>query len=181
MSTKNIGAIRFKSGGNWSAIRVTDAGALDTGETHVNFGYVKNGELVDETEELTDFDETGAQVISEEGNRTVKVTGLLMQTDKSTIDFFKETVRDKYYAIYHYDGENDGNRQEYYFGICKIRPMIRVASDTKRIPFEFSVLKNEAATGIGGTGEPAMPTGAYATSLDVAAGLYYSVTETAIT
>ena len=181
MSAKNIGAIRFKSGGNWSAIRVTDAGALDTGETAVDFGYVKSAELVDETEELTDNDETGAQVISEEGNRTVKVSGLLMQTDKTTIDFFKETVRDKYYMIYHYDGENDGKNQEYVFGICKIRPMIRVASDTKRIPFEFSVLKNEAAIGMGGTGEPAKPSGAYAASMDIAAGLYYSVTETAIT
>lgn len=180
MSAKNIGAIRFKSGGLWSAIRVTDTGTLDTGETHVNFGYVKSAELVDETEELTDFDESGEQIISEEGNRTVKVTGLLMQTDKSTIDFFKETVRDKYYAIYHYDGENDGKYQEYLFGICKIRPMIRVASDTKRIPFEFTVLRNESAVGMGGTGEPAMPTGNHATSLDVAAGMYYSVTETAI-
>lgn len=181
MAAKNTGAIKTFSGGNWSAIRVTDSGTIKTGETQVNFGYVKSGTLKDETEELVDFDESGAQVVSENGNRTVKVTGLLMQTDKSTIDFFKETVRgDIYFAVYHYDGVNDGKRQEYYFGICKFKPLVEVASGTKRIPFEFSVLKNEAAIGLGGTGEPAKPTGTYATSFDIAAGLYYSITETAV-
>lgn len=181
MSAKNTNAIKTFSGGNWSAIKVTDSGTIDSGELHVNFGYVKQATLRDETEELVDFDESGAQVVSENGNRTVKVSGLLMQTDKTTIDFFKETVRgDSYYAVYHYDGVNDGKRQEYLFGICKFRPLIEVASGTKRIPFEFSVLKNESTVGMGGAGEPAMPTGAYATSLDVEAGMYYSVTETAV-
>src|SRR5574343_882834 len=175
---KNLGAIKFKSGGVWSAIRVTDAGALDTGETAVDFGYVESSILNDETEEVTAFDESGAQVVAEEGNRTVKITGLLMQTDKTTVDFFKETVRGKYYAVYHYDGVNDGNHQEYYFGICRIRPLIKVESGVKRIPFEISVMKNAAALGMGATGEPAKPSGAYATSFDIGVGLYYSLTET---
>uniref|UniRef100_A0A6M3K6G1 Major tail protein n=1 Tax=viral metagenome TaxID=1070528 RepID=A0A6M3K6G1_9ZZZZ len=180
MPTKDKGAIKFKSGGTWSAIRVTDEGLLDTGETHNDFGYVKSSTLRDETEELTDFDESGAQVVSEDGNRIIKVTGLLMQTDKTTIDFFKETVRSKHYAIYHYDGVTNENYQEYYFGICKIKPLIEIASDTKRIPFEFSVLKNEAAIVMGGTGKPALPAGAHATVLNIAAGMYYSVTPTAV-
>lgn len=180
MPTKNLGAIKFKSGGTWSAIRVTDSGTLDTGETHNNFGYVESSELSDETEEIVAFDESGAQVVAEEGNRTVKVTGLLMQTDKTTVDFFKETVRGKYYAIYHYDGTNDGNHQEYYFGICRIRPLIKIASGTKRIPFEFTVMKNTSALGMGGTGEPAAPSGVYGTSFDIAANEYYSLKETAV-
>jgi len=178
---KDKGAIKTFSGGVWSAIEVTDSGAIKTGQSQNDLGYVKSSTLRDETEELTDFDESGSQVVSEDGNRTIKVTGLLMQTDKELVDFLKETVRGKFYMIYHYDGVNNGKYQEYVFGICKIKPLVEIASGTKRIPFEFTVLKNEAAIGMGGTGEPAAPSSKKATSFDISAGLYYSVTETAVT
>ena len=180
MPTKDKGTIKKLSGGIWSAIEVTDAGAIKTGQTQNDFGYVQSSTLTDTTEILEDFDESGALVVSEEGNRTVKITGLLMQSDKSTIDFFNDTVRGKYYMVYHYDGVNNGNHQEYVFGICRINPKIELASGTKRIPFEITVMKNDAALGMGGTGEPAIPSGTKALTFDIPAGKYYSITETAV-
>lgn len=192
---KDKGAIRKFGGGILKVLPVTDAGPAGT-EVYtawLEMGYVQESKISDVTENESITDETGNQVASVEANRTVKFTGLLMQTDKETIDFLKTTVRGLFYSVYHYDGVNNGNHQEYLFGICTIKPLVEVATGTKRIPFEFTVLKNEAAIAYSdkdgsNTTQAELPTGNYAQgtavtgadAVGIPAGYYYTVQETAV-
>lgn len=185
--TKNRSSIKKFSGGYWLALplanEVTGAVVGDTG--WLEMGYVQEATLNDSTEQEDVIDETGAVINVDDVTRTVKINGLLMQTDADTIKFYKETVRGKYYMIYHYDGVNDSKHQEYFFGICQIKPMVEIASGTKRIPFEITVLKNETAIPLGDTGEVALPTtgegyDCHLATGDIAANIYYDIFETAV-
>jgi hypothetical protein len=193
--TKDKGAIKKYGGGILKVLVVTDAGPVGT-EVYTNWlemGYLQESKISDITENEAVADETGNQVASLEANRVIKFTGLLMQTDKETIDFLKQTVRGAYYSVYHYDGINNGNYQEYLFGICTIKPLVEVATGTKRIPFEMTVLKNEAAISYSdkdgsNTSQAELPAGNFAqgtaiTGADavvIPAGYYYTIQETAI-
>lgn len=172
--TKDKGSIRKFGGGELWYKSVSDDGQTPSG-SWATFGYVGESKLSDVTENESIADETGNTVASLEANRVVKFSGLFMQTDKDTIDFLKETVRGNFYLIYHNGGTLNGKTQEIVYGICTIKPQVEVATGTKRIPFEFTVLKNEAAmttialTGITGVKVPT-PT--------IPAGQYYIVSET---
>ena len=170
---KDKGAIKKYSGGSIWYMECTDAGAaLGAPDTWHSFGYVGESKLSDVTDEEGINDETGNQVTSLEGNRVVKFSGLFMQTDKDHIDFLKETVRGKFYHIYHTQGLVNGTAQEMMYGICKIKPRVEIASGTKRIPFEFTVLVNEVElTSIATTGI----TGVTAATVTVPLGQYYAV------
>lgn len=192
---KDKGAIRKFGGGIIKILVSTDSGPA-TNKVYsdwLDVGYVQESKLSDVTESEGVFDETGNQVGSLEANRTIKFIGLLMQTDKDLIDYLKDTVRGAYYSVYHYDGVNNGKYQEYIFPICTIKPMVEVASGTKRIPFEITILKNEAAIPFSDkdgndTTQAELPTGNYAqgtavTGADaiiVAASEYYHLQETAV-
>ena len=193
--TKDKGAIKKFGGGVLKVLLVTDSGPAGTevSTAWLEMGYVQESKVSDVTENESITDETGNTVASVEANRVVKFTGLFMQTDKDTIDFLKETVRGNFYSVYHYDGVNNGKYQEYLFGICTIKPIVEVATGTKRIPFEFTVLKNEAAivySDKDGTNitQAELPSGNYAQG-DITTGAnaatipinqYYSLTETAV-
>lgn len=182
--SKNRSAIKKFSGGTWMVLPIADevAGPASTDTGWLTLGYVQESTLSDSTETEDIKDETGGVVNTDEVERTVKINGLLMQSDKDTIDFLKETVRGKYYMVYHYDGINDGSWQEYWFGICQIKPMVEIASGTKRIPFEISVLKNDSAIAFGDTSEVDVPSVAKDATItgDIAAGTYYTITETTV-
>lgn len=193
--TKDKGAIRKFGGGVLKVLAVTDSGPVGTevSTSWLEMGYVQETKLSDVTENESIMDETGSQVASVEANRTIKFTGLLMQTDKDTIDFLKDTVRGNFYSVYHYDGITNGKYQEYLFGICTIKPLVEVASGTKRIPLEITVLKNEAAIIYSdkdgtNTTHAELPAGNYAqgdittgdNAVTITAGQYYSLTETAV-
>ena len=184
---KNRSSIKKFSGGHWLALpianEVTGPVVGDTG--WLELGYVQEATLNDSTEQEDVIDESGGVVNVDDVTRSVKINGLLMQSDADTIKFFKETVRGKYYTIYHYDGINDSKYQEYIFGICQIKPMIEIASGTKRIPFEITVLKNDSNIPLGDTGEVALPVvgdgyACHLTTGDIAAGIYYDIYETAV-
>lgn len=170
---KDKGAIKKFSGGSLWYQECTDAGAaLGSPDTWHTFGYIQESKLSDMTDEESIYDETGGQVTSLEGNRTVKFSGLFMQTDKDHIDFLKETVRGKFYHIYHSQGIVNGTTQEMLYGICSIKPQVEIASGTKRMPFEFTVLKNDAElTSVSTSGI----TGASAATITVPASQYYAV------
>lgn len=174
--TKDKGSIRKYGGGELWYREVNDDGsALASPDTWHTFGYVGESKLSDVTESESAFDETGNQVASIETNRTVKFSGLFMQTDKDHIDFLKDTVRGKFYCIYHNGGTLNGKTQEIVYGICAIKPQVEVATGTKRIPFEFIVLKNDAAiSSISLSGI----TGVKVTTPTVPAAGYYIVSET---
>lgn len=179
---KHKGAIQRNSGGILCALGIADADAgpesTDTG--WLNLGHVKESTLNDATEWEDIIDETGNVISNDETTRVVKFTGLLMQTDADTVEFFNDTVRGNHYSVYHYDGVNNGNYQDYFFGICKIRPLIEIKSGVKEIPFEIVVLQNQSAITIGGSGYAALPSDANCTAATIAAGKYYKVEETAV-
>lgn len=182
MSDFNPKAIKKFGGGKIYALPIADpvAGAKASddsdGSNWVPFGYVESSTLNDNTEIEDIKDETGSVVDSDEVERVVKFTGVLMQSDKETLDFFRNTVREKYYMVYRDAGEVDGQQQEHIFGICTIKPMIEVETGRKRIPFEITVLKNASAIAYGGT-DVALPTVATVTSGTIPAGEYYSIEE----
>lgn len=167
---KDKGAIKKWAGGSLWYQACGDDGTPTSADAWAEMGYIQESKLSDATEEEAIYDETGNQVTSLEGNRTVKFTGLFMQTEKDRIDFLKDTVRGKFYNIYHSQGVVNGKTQEMIYGICTIKPQIEIASGTKRMPFEFTVLKNDSAisslaittiTGKAATSPQTIPAGGY--------------------
>lgn len=144
MPAKDKGAIVKWSGGRMYYYEVEDHGGGVSSGSWVELGYIQESNLQDNTEQEDYQDETGDTVKTEDTVRVVKVNGLLMMSDKATMDFMKETVRgEKYYMVYKYEGEVNQKHQEIFFGICKFKPQVDLASGTKRPPFEITVLKNE--------------------------------------
>ena len=183
MSAKNRNAIKRFSGGNLQVLRIADevVGGESTDTGWVDMGYVESSVLSDTTEIEEIKDETGNVVNADESERTVKLTGLLMQTDKATIDFLKETVRGNYYMVWHNAGSShDGTNavtQEHVFGICQIKPMIEIESGTRRIPFEITVLYNASQIDYNDTDEVQLPTDTSVTNGQIDAGAYYTIEE----
>lgn len=180
--TKNKSGIKRFSGGILCVCPIADedaGGAVGDAGNWINLGYVGESILEDMTEVEDHIDETGSVVSTDEGQRTVKLTGTLMQSDPEIVYFFQNTCRGNFYMVYHYDGLYDGKDVEYWFGICKIKPQIRLQSGEKRIPFEISVLKNASAINFGDTGEIDVPTEAKETAYDetIPAEEYYIITE----
>jgi len=156
--------------------RNDDGTALSTPDTWHDFGYVQELKVADTTDIEDAIDMSGSVVAQDSSKRTVKLTGLFMQSDKTTMDFLKSGCRSKYYAIYANLGVINGVTQELLAGICEIKPQVELASGVKRIPFEFSVLKNASAiSSISTSGI----SGVKASTLSVSAEEYYSITETA--
>lgn len=185
--TKNRSSIKKFSGGVWLALPIADevTGATSSDTGWLEIGYVEKATLNDTTDQEEVIDETGKVVNIDDTTRKVKITGLLMQSDADTVKFFKETVRGKYFMVYHYDGVNDSKYQEYIFGICQVKPMVEIESGVKRIPFEINVLVNESNIPLGDADEVDLPTLAegYASHVstgDIAASYYYEIFETAV-
>lgn len=174
-TVRDKGAV-VKFGGGIIKIRTTDDdGGATYGTTVYDLGYIQETTFTDSTDIEDIKDETGSVIQSLEGDRTVKLSGVLMQSDKLTLDIAKET-RGNYYEVYYKSHSNvNGAVQEILFGICRIKPMIELASTTRRIPIEITCLKNDTtipsvnlSTVYGGT----------ATSVAVAEGGYYTIIDT---
>jgi len=176
--TKDKGKITKYGGGVLKLREVGDDGTVVSGSTVYDLGYIQETRLSDETGEESVKDETGSIVQSHEGDRGIKFTGVLMQTDKELIDFLKENVRGKYFQVYYKANNNvNGQVQEIFFAIVKVKPMIDLASNTRRLPFEMTALKNEGAITIS---DASTAYGSTASTATIPAGQYYVVTETSI-
>lgn len=177
MPGKDKGAIVKWSGGQLWYDTCDDAGG-NSGGAFADLGYIQEATLSDQTEAEDFQDETGDTVKSVDTTRIVKITGLLMMSDKATMDLLKETVRgETFFHIYRYEGQVNGQHQEMLFGICKFKPMIELASGTKRIPFEITVLKNEAAiTSL----DISSVTDNHAATITVPVGEFYAIENTAV-
>jgi hypothetical protein len=140
---KDKGGIRKFGGGVIRLREVSDDGqtisATDT--VYHDIGYLASTKFRDFTPLEDIADETGSVVASEEGQREVKLTGVLMQTDKEAFDIAKDTRR-KFYRVYLYEGIVNNKHKEYFFGICRIAPMVDVDFPGGRTPFEISILRN---------------------------------------
>ena len=175
----NVGANTFElSGINSSAYSDFTIGGTIQKATTYNLGYINDSGLrfITETEDIPD--ETGGTVISLEQPDVVKFEGIFMQTNKNMIDFLRDRTLGKFYEIY-YKGTKtagiNGLTQEYFLGIVKVKRMIDVKANTKRINFEFTVLKNESAITVQ---EPDQVYGAIGTTdITIAADTYFTVVE----
>lgn len=143
---KDKGAIKKFGGGIIRIREVSDDGATisATDTAYHDLGYIASHKFQDNTPFEDIYDETGGQVASDEGNRTVKITGTLMQSDKETFDVAKDT-RGNFYRAYVYNGIINGKHQEIFCGICKVAPMVDVDYPGARPTFEINILKNDAA------------------------------------
>lgn len=170
---KNASAISKYFGSHVYYQEVDDTGSGT--DTWHDIGYIQEMKITDDTPSTEALDMSGKVVTQEEGERKVKFTGLFMQSDKSTVDFVKETCRGKYYRLYINLGVVDGKTQELLAGICEFKPQVELASGVRRIPFEITVLNNESAISSVSTSGIS---GAAASTLSISAGQYYSITET---
>lgn len=175
---KDKGTIVKNGGGVLIVRQVSDVGAYTTGDDY-NLGYLEQTSFVDEETSEDIRDETGQVVTSLYGDDTVKLSGTLLQSGVSLIDFFNTTIKDKFFQVYYKmtrTGEMDTKTQELFIGIAKIKKMINITSGNKRIPIEINILKNDAEISI------ATPQTVYgsvhASTVVIPIGKYYKVLET---
>ena len=187
---KDKGGVSKFGGGVIRIREVSDDGqtisATDT--VYHDIGYIQNHDFADDTPFESVYDETGAEVATDEGNRTVKLSGVLMQSDKEQLDIAKDT-RGLFYRAYVYNGIINGKYQEVFLGICRVKPMFNLSSPGKRTPFEVTCLKNDAQITISNVELNTIPIGsdAYpktphsvAETVVIPASEYYLVVETAV-
>ena len=175
----NVGANTFElSGINSSGYGVWASGGRIEKATTYNLGYINDSGLrfITETEDIPD--ETGGTVISLEQPDVVKFEGMFMQTNKNMIDFLRDRSLGQFYEAY-YKGTKTGGinglTQEYFIGILKIKRMIDVKANTKRMNYEFTVLKNESEIAIQ---NPDQIYGSVETDdVTIAADTYFTVVE----
>lgn len=175
----NTGANTFELQGiNSTGYTAYSSGGTIQKATTYNLGYINDSGLrfITEFEDIPD--ETGGTVISLEQPDVVKFEGMFMQTNKNMIDFLRDRTLGAFYEVY-YKGTKTGGinalTQEYFLGIAKIKRTIDVKANTKRINFEFTVLKNESAITVQ---EPDQVYGSIAaTDITIAADTYFTVVE----
>ena len=182
--TKDKGNIKKKSGGIWKIAASTDAGpstslaAADWGD----LGFVKVNSKRNKVDRIKDYDESGKLVVDEKGNVDRGLSITLMQTDAALVEFIRNTAdtQNTFYALYHYDGIANAKRREELYPICKIASDFEINSDNQEMVIQVSILDNDTAITFGGTGNAALPTGAYATSVVVAVNTGWKIQETAV-
>lgn len=124
----------------------TSGGRVEKATTY-NLGYINDSGLRFVTDEEDVPDETGAIAITQPLADVVKFEGIFMQTNKNMVDFLRDNALGNFYEAY-YKGTKtagiNGVTQEFFLGIVKIKRNIEIKANTKRIPYEFTVLKNES-------------------------------------
>lgn len=156
----------YVSGGTAKEFNVTTLGYIQ--ETNVKYEKTK--------EDIND--ETGAVVKTLFNDAATGMTGVLMQSNTTLLDFLRDNTEGKYYLLYYKmtpTGDLNGITQELFAGITVITPKFELVSGTRRPPFEVTFLKNDAAITIP---EPDVVFGAVETAdVTIAIGKYYDIVE----
>lgn len=137
----NKGGI-INNGGGILKLSECDANGTLTGTDVTTVGYIEVTERFDETEETPIYDETGAQIVIQQGNRKVGIVATLMQVDKGVLDFL-ETARNKFFRVYYKASKTsamNGKTQEVFAAIARIVPSYRFQSNQPKIPVTISFL-----------------------------------------
>jgi hypothetical protein len=173
-------AIEKWAGGKLYAKEVDDEGTdlSPTPDTYTDLGYVKVSKLMDVTEEEDIADETGNIVITKPLERIPKYEVTFMQSDKALLDFLKEGVRKRYWAIYHYQGVIDDNYQEIFIGIATIQARIELEAGVKELPTVITMKLNESAIVQLNANLPAIKK--TAGDVTIPAEEYYTIVETPV-
>ncbi len=133
MATNNFkdkGSIIKFGGGILKVREVADDGAYTTGDL-TDLGYINDCGLRFETEIEDIPDETGQTVTSLEGNDTVMLEGMFMQSGKDLLDFIRDETIGKYYQIYYKATPTaalNGLTQELFVGISRLKRQIDIAT-----------------------------------------------------
>ncbi len=155
----------------------TSGGTAEETNTY-DLGYINDTGLRFETETEDTPDETGQVINSLEGIDTVKLEGIFMQTGKDLLDFIRDNTINVFYRVYYKATPTaalNGLTQELFIGIAKLERMMDVKANTKRCPFIFTILKNEAAISVD---EPDVVfSSVRATDVTIAAEKYYFISE----
>lgn len=178
---KDKGGFNPKGGGVIKIKEVNDDGSdLSTPGTIYDIGYLQETTFTDNTP-VTEFkDEHGDTIQTIDGDRSVTVSGVLMQRDKATLDMAKET-RGKFYALYKYNDIVNGKYQEMFYAVGKIDPAIEVKLQGGTIPFKFTATKVNSTITIAAASLTASGWNAKtSTTVTIAADDYYTIVETSV-
>jgi hypothetical protein len=122
----DVGAVNDKSGNLLVLWKVNDDGSVFSTFTQFNVGHISTSSRVLTTSEETFKNEKG-DVVQTEYDYDLSVPFTLMQTDKTTIDFFANDVKNTYWGAY-YRRDFNNVKQEWYFPICKLAPQFNQAA-----------------------------------------------------
>jgi len=181
-TSKSKASVNIYGGGEIKVTQVDENGTqLSSPDTPHSLGYIKESTLSDKTPTQDIIDETGNVVVTVEGNRSVMVTGTMLQSASGNINIAKE-VRGKFYQMYKFNGTVNGKYQEIFFGTGSITPQIELKFADGTIPFEYksSILESAVSIAASAYGAYCAVGSASGTTVSVAAGDYYTVVETAI-
>lgn len=155
MST-NVGAIQNFGGNKIALLQATDAGALFTtaltaGTNCYDAGHISSSTIGQQTTK-TDYKSEDGKVRQADYEYTIMTTGVLMQTGKEGIDWFSNTVKNKFFFEYKYEGINDGKHQEV-FKWGKVTPQFLKTTPgaVTSMPYEFEGLYPDSALTITST------------------------------
>lgn len=163
--------INAKGGGILiKATALTSGGALTTMD---DLGYVESVELTDEPSIQEAVDAAGAMANAIEGSRKVTVKAVLLQSSYDEINLVN-TAEGKFFHLYIQVKQDNPTvtYQEAYLPLCKITSSLTLgyqANNTRKIEVMFTALMPKGAVTV-------TPSG-----LNVAAGLYYVLVDTATT
>jgi hypothetical protein len=182
----NPGAVVDKIGNVLVLAEVTDAWALKTltlGTNSIHAGHLASSTVGQQTTSEEFINEDGKPVKAEY-THSLTTTGVLMQSDKTTIDFFAEATKGKYFLQYKYMGIVDGKKQEI-FTLGQVTPQFAAArpGGTTSMPYEFKGIYPTATVAFTSTNlvaiEAAVSAVIYCTGVSITASQGFVVKETA--
>lgn len=125
--------------------QVTELGVdLGTPDTFANqLGHRDSSEITDEPtyeEVKADNNKVITYLLDE---RTPKITGNVLQSDKVIIDFLSDqNLIDEFYAVVINLGKVNGKQQLFIAPICQFKPSMKLTAGTRKPPYELSVREN---------------------------------------
>lgn len=184
--SKLAGTIHSAGGNNTKVIEVTDAGAdISPADTAHSLGYIKESVFSDKTPSEIQYAEDKLPATTEDGNREIKTSGIMMQSGSANL-LFATQARGKNYRGYKYNGKVKYGATEYHQEIfwanSTVTPDMELKFPGGEIPFELTILNNPSVITFA-----ASAFGAYcgqgslsATTISVSANVGWTVVETPV-
>ncbi len=122
-----------------------DGTDLSSPDTFKNIGHLVDGKLVREPSYETVKADHGQVVVELLDEDTPTISGNLLQSDKSILDFLGEGCRGKFYRIVLDLGRVGGKRQALICGVAQFTSKVELSANSRRPPYEIKVRRNENA------------------------------------
>lgn len=182
----NVGAVHDKGGNVLILAEVTEGiwalKTLTAGTNAIIAGHLSKTGLGQQTTK-TEYKNEAGKTVASDFEYSINTTGTLMQTDKATVDFFAESVKNKYFLEYKYNGLVDGKKQEF-FKIVQVTPQFQIdmPGATESMPYESTGIYPESTVTYNSTHlaaiETALSITIYATGAAITASQGFVVKET---